>query len=80
MLTHCIKVWSLPQCCHRVAQLMYNSTEQQGNEKVGQLAGGQIDTGDLKARRRHTQKKKCDWETIEAQQEHKTGITRVRNY
>ena len=36
-----------PQCCHGVAQLMYNSAEQQGAEEVGQLTGGQIDTRDL---------------------------------
>ena len=28
---------------------MYDSTEQQGDEKVGQLAGGDVDTGNLKA-------------------------------
>lgn len=38
----------LPQCCHSVAQLVYHSTEQQSDEEVGQLTGGQIDTWDLK--------------------------------
>lgn len=41
-----------PQCCHGVAQLMYNSAEQQGAEEVDQLTGGQIDTRDLKTGRR----------------------------
>lgn len=40
----------VPQCCHSVAQLMYDSAEQQGDEEVGQLTGGQIDTRDLKTR------------------------------
>lgn len=37
-----------PQCCHGVAQLVNDSAEQQRDEEVGQLAGGQIDTRDLK--------------------------------
>lgn len=41
-----------PQCCHGVAQLMYNSAEQQGAEEVDQLTGGQIDTRDLKREKR----------------------------
>lgn len=35
---------------------MYNSTEQQGNEEVGQLTGGQIDTRDLKTQPRPQEK------------------------
>jgi len=42
-----------------VAQLMYNSTEQQSDEEVGQLTGGKIDTWDLKThempKKKHTE-------------------------
>lgn len=31
-----------------MAQFMYDSTEQQGDEEVGQLTGGYVDTGNLK--------------------------------
>lgn len=31
-----------------MAQFMYDSAEQQGNEEVGQLTGGYVDTGNLK--------------------------------
>jgi len=44
----CVCVCVLPQCCHGVAQLVYHSAEQQCGEEVGQLAGGQVDPGDLK--------------------------------
>lgn len=49
-----------PQCCHGVAQLMYDSAEQQGDEEVGQLAGGQIDARDLK---RHPRREKDEQHT-----------------
>lgn len=31
-----------------MAQFMYDSTEQQGDEEVGQLTGGDVDTRNLK--------------------------------
>lgn len=37
-----------PECCHGVAELVHDSTEQQRREEVDQLAGGQVDSGDLK--------------------------------
>lgn len=39
---------ALPERSHGVAQLVYDSAEQQGDEEVGQLTGGQVDTRDLK--------------------------------
>lgn len=39
-----------PQCRHSVAQLVYDSAEQQRGEEVGQLTGGQVDTRDLQTR------------------------------
>lgn len=51
---------------------MYNSAEQQGDEEVGQLTGGQIDTRDLKTP--ETRKKKEEQHTTvtdaETQHEH----------
>lgn len=37
-----------------MAQLVNDSAEQQRDEEVGQLAGGQIDTRDLKGQPGHT--------------------------
>ncbi len=54
----------LPQCCHSVAQLMYDSTEQQGDEEVGQLTGGQIDPRDLQTRPTPGKEKRHDTETL----------------
>lgn len=40
-----------PQRCHCVAQLMYDPAEQQGDEEVGQLTAGDVDTRNLKTNR-----------------------------
>lgn len=37
-----------PQRCHSVAQFMYDTTEQQCDEEVAELASGEIDAGNLK--------------------------------
>lgn len=55
------RVRASPQCCHGVAQLMYDAAEQQGNEEVGQLTGGQVDSRDL--------------DTESPQQHHKLGCS-----
>lgn len=49
-----------PQCRHSMAQLVHDSAEQQRDEEVGQLTGGQIDTRDLQTR----EKSKTETESV----------------
>lgn len=54
--SHCVTV--TPQRCHSVAQFMYDTTEQQCDEEVSQLARGEIDTWNLeKKKKQHFQSK-----------------------
>lgn len=45
-----------PQRCHSVTQFVYDSTEQQCGEEVSQLAGGEVDAGNLEEEN-HREKK-----------------------
>lgn len=63
-----------PQCCHGVAQLVYDSAEQQSDEEVGQLTGGQIDTRDLKTHPR-AEKEERHTTVTETQQEHRQSTS-----
>lgn len=46
-----------PQRCHSVTQFVYDSTEQQRDEEVPQLAGGEVDAGNLEEEENHREEK-----------------------